>query len=100
MEFLSIREFNSSPKKTQEILKSGGKIVITNNGKPSMLVLDITGQDFEKLIDRLNRAEAMRLNDEKQTQEAQAEKSSPVSKPVDDIDDVISLNRRRKRTHK
>jgi len=105
MEFLSIREFSSSPKKTQEILKSGGKIVITNNGKPSMLVLDITGQDFEKLIDRLNRAEAMRLNDEKQEQtqvqtQAQAEKSSPVSKPVDDIDDVISLNRRRKRTHK
>ena len=61
MEFLSIREFSAYPRKTRETLKRSGKIVLTNNGKPSMLVFDITGQDFENLIDTLNRAEAMRL---------------------------------------
>ena len=61
MEFLSIREFNAYPRKTRETLKRSGRIVLTNNGKPSMLVLDITGQNFEDLIDTLNRAEAMRV---------------------------------------
>jgi hypothetical protein len=56
MEFLSIREFTASPRKTRETLKRSGKIVLTNNGKPSMLVFDIAGQDFENVIDTLNRA--------------------------------------------
>ena len=68
MEFLSIREFTTSPRKTRETLKRNGRIVLTNNGKPSMLVFDITGQDFENLIDTLNRAEAMRLLEEIQIQ--------------------------------
>ncbi len=61
MEFLNIREFTAFPRKTREILKRSGKIVLTNNGKPSMLVFDIEGQDLEDLINTLNRAEAMRL---------------------------------------
>ena len=64
MEFLSIREFTAAPRKTRETLKRSGKIVLTNNGKPSMLIFDITGQNIEELIDTLNRAEAMRLFEE------------------------------------
>ena len=61
MKFLSIREFTAFPKKTQETLKYDGKVVLTNNGKPSMLVFDIAGQDFEGIVDTLNRVETMRL---------------------------------------
>ena len=68
MDFLSIRDFTSSPRKTRETIKRNGKVVLTNNGKPSMLVFDISGRDFEKLIDTLNRAEAMRLFEEIQMQ--------------------------------
>ncbi|MDR0561365.1 MAG: hypothetical protein LBG73_01580 [Spirochaetaceae bacterium] len=68
MEFLTIREFTAFPRKTRETLKRNGKIVLTNNGKPSMLVFDIAGKDFEALIDTLNRAEAMRLLEEVQAQ--------------------------------
>ena len=70
MEFLSIREFTAAPRKTRETLKRSGKIVLTNNGKPSMLIFDITGQNIEELIDTLNRAEAMRLFEEIQIQAA------------------------------
>jgi hypothetical protein len=72
MEFLSVKEFNSSPRKTRETLKKSGKIVLTNKGKPSMLVLDITGQDFETIIDTLNRAEAMKILETIQLQAARA----------------------------
>ena len=97
MEFLSIREFSSSPRKTQETLKRKGKIVLTNNGKPTMLVFDITGQDFENLIDTLNRAEAMRLLDEIQMQAVRGGLNTMTN---NEIDNEISLHRKRKRTRK
>jgi hypothetical protein len=94
MEFLSVREFTAYPRKTRETLKRNGKIVLTNNGKPSMLVYDITGQDFENIIDTLNRAEALRLLEEIQMQ---AVRSGLNTMTPDEIDTEIDANRRRKK---
>jgi len=93
MEFLSIREFTAFPRKTREILKRGGKIVLTNNGKPSMLVFDIEGQDFEDLINTLNRAEAMRLFEEIQIQ---AVRGGLNNITAEEIDNEIAAYRRKK----
>ena len=97
MDFLSIREFSAFPRKTRETLKRNGKIILTNNGKPSMLVFDIDGHNFEDLIDTLNRAEAMRLLEEIQMQAARGGLNSMT---VDEIDKEITLHRRSKRVHK
>ena len=97
MEFLTIREFTAFPRKTRETLKRSGKIVLTNNGKPSMLVFDITGQDFENLIDTLNRAEAMRLLEEIQMQ---AVRGGLNSMTMDEIDTEVATHRRKKRASK
>jgi hypothetical protein len=94
MEFLSIREFTSSPRKTRETLKRSGKIVLTNNGKPSMLVFDITDQDFENLLDTLNRAEAMRLFEEIQMQ---AVRGGLNSMTTDEVNTEITAHRRGKK---
>jgi len=94
MEFLSVREFTAFPRKTRETLKRNGKIVLTNNGKPSMLVFDIMGQDFEDIIDTLNRAEAMRLLEEIQMQAA---RGGLNSMSMDEIDAEITVQRRKKR---
>jgi hypothetical protein len=95
MEFLSIREFTAYPLKTRETLKRNGKIVLTNNGKPSMLVFDIAGQDFEDLIDTLNRAEAMRLLEGIQMQAVRAGLNSMA---MDEIDAEIAAQRRKKKS--
>jgi hypothetical protein len=94
MDFLSIREFSAYPRKTRETLKRSGKIVLTNNGKPSMLVFDIAGQDFEDIIDMLNRAEAMRLLEEIQIQ---AVRGGLNSMTIDEINNEVALHRRRKK---
>ena len=94
MEFLSIREFTSSPRKTRETLKRSGKIVLTNNGKPSMLVFDIAGKNFENLIDTLNRAEAMRLLEEIQMQAA---RGSLYSMTMEDINVEVAEHRRERK---
>ncbi|MDR2716606.1 MAG: hypothetical protein LBB89_00875 [Treponema sp.] len=97
MEFLSVREFSAFPRKTRETLKRTGKIVLTNNGKPSMLVFDIMGQDFENLIDTLNRAEAMRLFEDIQMQ---AVRGGLNSMSMDEIDAEVAAQRRKKRASK
>jgi len=97
MEFLSIREFSSCPRKTRETLKRSGKIVLTNNGKPSMLVFDIVGQNFEHIIDNLNRAEAMRLLDEIQIQ---AVRGGLNTMTMEEVEKEITSQRRRKKAIK
>jgi len=94
MEFISVREFTAYPRKTRATLKRSGKIVLTNNGKPSMLVFDIVGQDFENLIDTLNRAEAMRLLEEIQMQ---AVRGGLNSMTADEINAEITAHRKKKK---
>lgn len=94
MEFLSIREFTAYPKKTRETIKRSGKIVLTNNGKPSMLVFDIAERNFEELIDTLNRAEAMRLLEEIHMQALRGGLNTLTS---DEIDAEITAYRREKK---
>ena len=94
MEFLSIRDFTAFPRKTRDTLKRSGKIVLTNNGKPAMLVFDIAGQDFEKLINTLNRAEAMRLLEEIQMQAVQGGLNSTK---INEIDAEIAAYRKKRK---
>ena len=95
MEFLSVREFSAYPRKTRETLKRNGKIVLTNNGKPSMLVFDITEQDFEKIVDTLNRAEAMRLLEDIQMQ---AVRGGLNSMTLDEINAEVTAYRRKRKS--
>jgi hypothetical protein len=97
MEFISIREFNSSPVKTRKTLKKDGKLVLTNNGKPSMLVLDIVNQDFENLLDILNRAEAMKLLDSIQIQAA---RGGLADITMEEINAEIAASRKEKKGRK
>ena len=94
MEFLSVREFTAYPRKTRETLKRSGKIVLTNNGKPSMLIFDIAGEDFLELIDRLNRAQAMQMLEKIQKQ---ALRGGLNKMTMDEIDGEIAKHLRKKK---
>jgi len=59
MQFVSMRDFSATPKETQKKLAETGELVVTNNGTPTMLVIDIVNRDFIKLIDYLRRQEAL-----------------------------------------
>ena len=59
MQFVSMREFTASPKETQAKLAASKEIVVTNNGNPTMLVIDIVNKDFMRTIDYLRRQEAL-----------------------------------------
>jgi len=60
MEFMTVRDFRSKTADIWNKLKNDGKIVLTNNGKPMALMINIGDQDFESVLDSVNQAEFAR----------------------------------------
>ena len=58
MDFYSVRDLRSSSKNVWNSLSGDGKVVITNNGKPSALMVDISKGDFEEVLYAYNQAKA------------------------------------------
>ena len=61
MDFLSVREFRASSRNIWRKLSQDGKMVITNNGKPAALLLDISNEDLEETLLTLRQVRATRL---------------------------------------
>lgn len=59
MDFYSVRDLRTETKKMFDTLSKGEEIVITNNGKPAALMLDISGENFEIMIQAIRQAKAM-----------------------------------------
>ena len=59
MEYYSIRELRNETKDVCESVRQYGEAVITNNGKPSVLMLDISGADLEATVRAVRQAKAM-----------------------------------------
>ena len=47
MNFYSVRDLRNDSKGMWENLKGNGEVIITNNGKPAALMLDISEDNFE-----------------------------------------------------
>ena len=59
MNFYSIRDFRTESKTIWKNLASGNEIVITNNGKPSALMIDIPEGSFDDIVQAVRQAKAM-----------------------------------------
>jgi len=59
MEFLNVREFRTYPKRVWEKLAKQGEIVVTNNGRPTALMLNIENGDYDDLARAIRQARAM-----------------------------------------
>lgn len=68
MEFVSIREFNSTPRNTQDTLDRDGKLVLTNNGKPMALVFKVDSDNFEETLAAVQKLEHDRFISRKLTE--------------------------------
>ena len=59
MFFYSVRDLRTTPKIIWEQLSEDGEVVITNNGKPMALMLDIAEGNFDETIRAIRQARAM-----------------------------------------
>ena len=58
MNFYTVRDLRSTPKSIWENLSADGEAVITNNGRPMALLLDIADGDFEETLKAVRPAKA------------------------------------------
>lgn len=59
MNFYTVRDLRTTPKAIWESLSENGEVVITNNGKPTALMLNIADGNFEEVIKATRQAKAM-----------------------------------------
>ena len=59
MKFYSIRDLRNDSKNMWASLKYNGEAIITNNGKPAALMLDISEDNFEVMMQAVSQAKAM-----------------------------------------
>ena len=59
MNFYSIKDLRIDTKAICENIRQNGEAVITNNGKPTLLMLDISENNFEETIRAVRQARAM-----------------------------------------
>ena len=58
MNFYTVRDLRSTPESIWENLSADGEAVITNNGRPMALLLDIADGDFEETLKAVRQAKA------------------------------------------
>ncbi len=59
MNFYSIRDLRTDSKSMWQDLSSGDEVVLTNNGKPSALIIDIPEGSFDEVVQAVRQAKAM-----------------------------------------
>ena len=59
MNFYSVRDLRTDSKNMWKELSGGNEIVITNNGKPQALMIDIPEGCFEEIVQAVRQAKAM-----------------------------------------
>jgi hypothetical protein len=59
MNFFAARDLRTQPKNVWDTLQNKGEVVITNNGHPAALMLDITDGSFEEMLKAIRQAKAM-----------------------------------------
>ena len=60
MEFMPMRALQQEQRVVIENLRRDGELIITNNGQPSFLMIDLTGQDLFETVNELRRFRAER----------------------------------------
>ncbi len=59
MNFYSVRDLRTDSKSMWEHLSDGDEVVITNNGKPAALMIDVSQDSFDYILQAVRQAKAM-----------------------------------------
>ncbi|MDR0381523.1 MAG: type II toxin-antitoxin system Phd/YefM family antitoxin [Oscillospiraceae bacterium] len=60
MQFVTVRDFRSASREIWDKLVNNEEIIVTNNGRPTALLLNITESNFEEILASVRQAKAMR----------------------------------------
>lgn len=94
MNFYTVRDLRTHPREVWEKLADGNEVIITNNGKPSALMIEIDDENFEDVLAELRQVKAMRAVNKLRLSSIQKGKSEMS---LAEIDAEISKARREKK---
>jgi len=60
MKFHTVRDLRTQPAQVWENLKNAGPVIVTNNGKPTAIMLPITEDSFEETLAAVVQARGLR----------------------------------------
>jgi len=97
MNFVSFRELRTSTTKINDMLTDNGKIIVTSNGKPKAVMIQVNENDFEETLAVLNQ---IKLTKSINNMRASAERSGVAAMTLEEINAEIELSRKDKRKRK
>jgi antitoxin (DNA-binding transcriptional repressor) of toxin-antitoxin stability system len=93
MQFVTVRDFRSSSREIWKRLSEDEEIIITNNGKPTALMVNIPEGAFEETVQLVRQAKFLRS-----MHELREEASEHGVTSMDEIDAEIQAYRKEKRS--
>ena len=92
--FISFRELRTSTTKINDMLSDGGKVILTSNGKPKAIMIQVNETDFEDTLSVLNQVKlAKSINNIR----AAARRSGASDMSIDEINAEITQTRKERR---
>lgn len=94
MNFYTVRDLRTHPREVWDKLSETQEIIITNNGKPTALMIEIDDENLEEVLASVRQSMAMRAVNKLRIASVRSGRSEMTS---EDIDEEIYKVRKEKR---
>lgn len=94
MNFYTVRDLRTHPREVWDKLSETQEIIITNNGKPTALMIEIDDENLEEVLASVRQSMAMRAANKLRIASVRSGRSEMTS---EDIDEEIYKTRKEKR---
>ena len=92
--FVSFRELRASTSRINDMLSDDGKIIVTNQGKPAAIMLQVSESTLEETLAMINQ---LRFSKTVNSMRLSAKKNGASEMTLEEINDEIARSRREKR---
>ena len=93
LNFLSFRDLRTSTSRINNMLSNDGKIIVTNQGKPAAIMLQVDESTLEDTLTLINQ---LRLSKTINKMRLSAERSGASEMSLDDVNKEIARSREEK----
>jgi len=94
LKFLTIRELRESTKELNDMLSNNGRIIVTNNGKPTAFMIGIDESTLEDTLNDWRRVNGLRIL---RSMQQQAKENGLSDMTLDEINAEIAASRKERR---
>ena len=94
LSFVSFRELRASTNRINDMLSEDGKIIVTKQGKPAAIMLQVNESTLAETLAMINQ---LRFSKVVNSMRLSAKKSGASEMSLDEINDEITRSRREKR---